>query len=104
MQRQSGKLGGAMGARKVLTEEERQAAVVKRVLETLGVEDLTVTERRALRAIVQANAAGVTCKATELAERAQLSLERFERACDGLLLKGFIGPPPLRSRASRRLH
>ena len=32
----------------MLTEEERQAAVVKRVLETLGVEDLTPDELRAI--------------------------------------------------------
>lgn len=94
-----------MGARKVLTEEERQAAVVERVLETLGIEELTPAERRALRAITAAAAAGVTRKAIELAEAAQLSLKGFERACDGLLLKGFIGPPPLESRVRmRRLH
>lgn len=103
MQRQPGKLGAPMRARRALSEEERQAAVVERVLETLGLEDLTVAERRALRAIVEANAAGVTRTAIELAERARLPLRRFERACDGLLLKGFIGTPR-RSKGAGRLH
>lgn len=90
-----------VSGRRLTAAERRQQAlaqVVERVLETLGADELLPVERRVLKAITEGAALGELKKARQLALETGLSLRELEKACDGLLDKGFIGPAPLRRR------